>query len=63
MSFKKVDADTGIAEREIKGALDQAQRGPAPEALTEGERLLIRQQAEKLAYHKKSARGELPRTR
>lgn len=63
MSFKKIDETTSVAERELKGALDQAQRGPAPSTTTESIEEEMARQAQRIAVHQKSIRGELPRTR
>ena len=64
MSFKKQDEVTGIAEREIKGSQERASsEGQAPEALSEGLKLTVRQEMTKREFMRRSAKGSLPKTR
>lgn len=61
MSFKKIDQDTTVAEREIKRAQDGARNAPAPEDPTAPFAEVIRHRDAQLEIARKSSRGELPR--
>jgi len=60
MSFKKQDEVTAIAEREISGALGQAQNGAEPSVKNEEIDRQVSNLDKMLDNHLKSLKGELP---